>query len=162
MDPAFQYRVTKYNPRFRNRHGGYTLDDWICVSQIGDSFGGVVLTPERYEQVETAYATTAVAFMKEAGTPRLLALGVENHHENPSAPIEEAAVGVAALEDMIRRLLRGEFWCRLEAAESFIHIGYDYYMYVGAPRACEQSCSLARSAGLFVEPFLSPYRHQSG
>jgi hypothetical protein len=162
METAYQYRVTKYNPRFRNRHGGYTVDDWVCVSQIGEAFGGVVLTPERYQQVESAYATVAVAFMKEAGTTALVALGIENGEKSPFAPIRGGVVSGGVLEDVARRLLRAEFWCRLEADESFIHIGYDYYMYIGVPQACPQSCAFARSVGLFVEPFLSPYRHQSG
>ena len=157
MEPAYQYRVTKYNPRPKP-HGAYMLDDWICVSQIGRTFGGVVLTKERYEQVESAYASAAVAFMKEAGTMALIASNVENYEKNPFAPGEGAIVQVEGLDDIIRRLLRAEFWCRLHGEESFVHIGYDYYMYIGVPHACPQSCELARSIGLFVEPFLSPYR----
>ena len=60
---------------------------------------------------------------------------------------------------IVRSMLRSEFWCRLEAADAFIHIGHDYYMHVGAHQHCPASCKLARDLGLFVEQFSSPY-HQ--
>ena len=59
--------------------------------------------------------------------------------------------------EVVRRLLRAEFWCRLEGTESFVHVGYDYYMYVGVPAACPSAEASARQFGLFVEPFRSPY-----
>jgi hypothetical protein len=39
-----------------------------------------------------------------------------------------------------------------------IHVGWDYYLYIGIP--CEPSASIeaARGDGLFVEPFESPYK----
>jgi hypothetical protein len=69
-------------------------------------------------------------------------------------------LGLSAAASVIRRLLREEFWCRLEGADGFIHIGYDYYMYLGVARQCPGAEALARQAGLFVERFQSPYRDQ--
>ena len=62
--------------------------------------------------------------------------------------------------EVVRRVLREEFWCRLEGAGAFIHVGYDYYMYVGIPQACPSAEALASQLGLFVEPFRSPYGEQ--
>lgn len=63
----FVFRVTKYDPAHRDRHGAYTRDDWISVSDIGRAFAGVVLTETEYRRVEDAYTTAAVAFLREAG-----------------------------------------------------------------------------------------------
>jgi len=48
--------------------------------------------------------------------------------------------------------------CRLEGADAFVHVGWDYYMYVGVPRPCPAACRQANDLGLYVEDFASPYR----
>jgi hypothetical protein len=54
--------------------------------------------------------------------------------------------------------LRERFWCRLESRKAFIHVGFDYHMYVGVYHVCPAAEELARRLGLFVESFPSPYR----
>jgi len=62
-----QWRVTKYNPRLRNRQGHFKGEAWTAVSDIGKVFDGEVLTIERYRAVEDAYVETAMAFFRENG-----------------------------------------------------------------------------------------------
>jgi hypothetical protein len=38
-------------------------------SQIGQSFGGVVLTEQEYKRVENAHVKVALAFLGESGIP---------------------------------------------------------------------------------------------
>ena len=153
----FEYRVTKYDPAHRDDSGGYTRDEWISINDIGQSFDGVVLTETEYQRVEEAYVTAAVAFLREAGVAELSVAGIENHAATTPMFSEGATLGMAELGKVIRAMLREEFWCRLEGARAFIHVGYDYYMYVGVPIECQESTSLASRLGLFVEPFKSPY-----
>ena len=156
----FEYRVTKYDPVFRDREGRYLREEWTSVGDIGRSFGGVVLTSEESRRVEDAHVETVLAFLREADCDRLFAVGVENHGGSPSAPTEGDILAGVRLEDAIRRVLRAEFWCRLEGDGCFLHFGHDYYLYVGVPSPCPQACLLASSLGLFVEEFASPYRHR--
>ena len=66
------------------------------------------------------------------------------------------------LETVVRHLLREALWCRLEDdAGRYIHVGYDYYMYLGVDRNCPESEALAKRRGLFVEEFRSPYLGKS-
>ena len=65
----FEFRVTKYDPAHRNRRGYFLLEEWICASQIGQVFGGTVLTEAECSAVEDAYATAAVEFLREAEVP---------------------------------------------------------------------------------------------
>jgi hypothetical protein len=74
---GFQYRVTKYDPRFRDPSGAYTRDEWTSVDDIGRTFGGVTLTAEEYERVETAYASAVVAMLAEAGVEQLIVNALE-------------------------------------------------------------------------------------
>lgn len=40
----------------------------------------------------------------------------------------------------------------------YIHVGWDYYVYVGSDRPCDRSVKLARQLGLFIhQPFESPH-----
>lgn len=49
------WRVTKYNPKYRNRKGIYTKQEWIDISDIGKIFQGKKLTLEEYLKTEMAY-----------------------------------------------------------------------------------------------------------
>ncbi len=156
----FEFRVTKYDPVHRDCRGVYMRDEWTSVSDIGRVFGGSRLTESEYRRVETAYATTAVAFLQEAAVLSLMVAGLENHADIPLPLADGSSLGLAEISEVVRRVLREEFWCRLEGAEAFIHLGYDYYMYVGLPHACPDAERLANQLGLFVEPFPSPYGEQ--
>jgi hypothetical protein len=157
---VFEFRVTKYDPAHRDRRGAYTRDEWTSFGDIGRAFGGVVLTEAEYRRVEDAYANAAAAFLREAGVPGLAVAGLENHAGVPLPFAESSLLGPAEAAEVVRRVLRDEFWCRLEGAGAFVHLGYDYYMYVGVPVACPGAVAQARQFGLFVEPFRSPYNEQ--
>ncbi len=154
----FEYRVTKYDPALRDARGEYMREEWTAFSDIGRSFGGVVLTREEYLRVECAYMASALAFFREAGVPTLTARDLQNPDGVPVAPTEGRVVSLEEVPDVIRGLLREEFWCRLAGPGAFAHVGWDYYMYIGVPRACPQAEQMARQRGLFAEPFDSPYR----
>jgi hypothetical protein len=151
-----QYRITKYNPKFRDSSGAYMKPDWTSMSDIGSSFDGVTLKREEYLVTESAYIDSVMSFISEDRIPALRAVGVENHRK-AIAPKEGHLFSAADLPEIIRSILREEFWCRLEADDRFIHFGYDYYIYIGVKNRCETSIQSAHSKGLFVEPFTSPY-----
>ena len=155
--PQHQYRVTKYDPALRSTDGTYPLDDWTSRSDIGKLFGGALLTEDSYLSTEHAYLQAASAFLAEAKILQLKIVGLENYNERPHAPSAGSTVESADVPTLLRSLLREEFWCKLEGPSSFIHVGYDYYMYVGVPHECTNASVLTRSLGLFVETFHSPY-----
>ncbi len=156
----FEFRVTKYNPAMRNAAGAYTRDEWTSICDIGRAFGDVVLTELEYRRAEDAYVTAAVAFLQEAGVRSLNVAGLENHAGITLSLHDGSALSLSEAGQVIRRLLREDFWCRLESKEAFVHVGYDYYMYIGVPKACPEAVNTARQNGLYPEPFQSPY-HQS-
>jgi hypothetical protein len=74
-----EYRVTKYNPAFRDSSGAYTRDEWISFGDIGQSFNGVELTRDAYQQVEDAYIAAAMAFLREGDVRQLTVRAFENN-----------------------------------------------------------------------------------
>ena len=156
-----EYRVTKYDPALRGSNGEYKGDDWIMFSQIGQSFGGVVLTEQEYKRVERAYANAAMAFLTESGITKLRVKGLENPRRQPLDFAEGSVLTLDRIPDVIGRILREEFWCRLEADDAFVHFGWDYYMYVGVSCDCRLAERTATELGLYVEEFASPYHEES-
>jgi hypothetical protein len=152
-----EYRVTKYNPRLRDESGAFTGNDWICVGQIGDSFDGALLTAEKYAAVEGAYVTAALAFLEEAGLASLKGENLERRGVKNLEIYEGETLSLDRLRNVIPRLLREEFWCRLQCDGGFVHIGWDYYMFIGVPAPCPSAHALAGKLGLYVEDFASPY-----
>ncbi|MNU82239.1 hypothetical protein D3C71_719170 [compost metagenome] len=151
----FEYRVTKYDPRIRNSGGTYS--EWTSVSDIGKSFDGVPLTSSEYQRVESTYIASALAFLREAGVPSLTVRALENHSDATVVLADGDVVSLEQVSAILPQVLREKFWCKLEGLDSFIHVGYDYYMYVGVPVDCPKAEQLAANLGLFVEPFQSPY-----
>jgi hypothetical protein len=157
-----EYRITKYDPSFRDRAGAYTRDEWISVRDIGRSFAGVMLTREEYERVEGAYVEAAMAFLREAGVSALRVEGLENQRGHVLNFREGSLLPLERVGDVLRRILREEFWCRLEEVSGFVRIGWDFYMYVGVRCPCPAAQARATELGLYVEEFSSPYNEISG
>lgn len=156
MSAIYQYRITKFNPVNRNKAGRYLADEWYLYAQVGETFGGILLTEDEYFRVESAYIATVMDFHREAGLPEIFAIGVEDP-QGKGAPAEGSLITADRLPLLCRAMLRVDYWCKIEGDGFFIHFGWDYYMYVGASIPCPVSLSHAESRGLFPEPFISPY-----
>lgn len=153
----FEYRITKYDPQFRDTRGAYTRDEWTAVSDVGQFFDGELLTTAEYHRVENAYIASALSFCREAGVESLTVRGLENHGGVSPTISEGAVIPLEQVQPILTDVLREHYWCKLEGLDSFIHVGYDFYMYLGTPSECPTSIQLAGSLGLFVESFHSPY-----
>lgn len=165
------WRITKYNPAFRDDRGAYLKDEWTSVSDVGKSFDGVALTFNEYRKIEDAYVSTALRFVSEASLDALTISYLETHRVSEARPEDlqgiaidpkRARKGMAlsgeALDDICRLVLREIFWCKLESESGFyIHFGYDYYMYIGSPVPSEKAIAYGGRQGLFIEEMASPY-----
>ena len=107
--------------------------------------------------MEDTYVSAALAFLKEAGLISLNVEGLENTYGRPIACHEGDVLALEEIGDVMGRVLREEFWCRLQNAAGFVHFGRDYYMYIGVPHPCPIAEVLALNLGLFVEEFHSTY-----
>lgn len=153
-----EYRVTKYNPAFRDQFGHYTKAEWIMFKDIGETFSGVLFTREEYERVEEAYVQVALSFLRESGLSSIRVAGIENHSNQSLDFDNDSVLPLDRVGEIIRQTLRAEIYCRFEGSECFIHFGWDYYMYIGVPHPCPRAEAGAAELGLFVEEFASPYR----
>jgi small subunit ribosomal protein S1 len=148
----FWWRVTRYDPARRDARGAYPVEAWTSVADVGGRFEGVPLTREEYERVETAYVEGFAAFAEDSGVSRVVVRGLEVG----DGLSEGEVVSIDAGRSIVRRLLREEVVCRLEApGDAFaVHIGFDLYMYVGSAEPCDAAIRRAEALGLFVEPVM--------
>ncbi len=154
-----EYRVTKYNPAFRDQHDGhYMKDEWSTFRQIGEWFSGVVFTREEYDRVEDAYVEVALSFLRGSGLSSLKVAGLENRQKRTLDFSNGEVLSLDRVGEVVRRILREKYWCRLEGNEAFLHFDWDYYMYVGVPHPCPRAEALTSELGLYVEECETPIR----
>ncbi len=150
-----QYRISKYNPEFRNADGTYNLSEWTSYGDVGE-----IVSKEEYEEVENSYIESALNFLEEQNVSNLKITYLENKQEfkEPSVTLETGVeLNREQLKKVLKSMLREKYWAKLENDNSFIHFGWDYYMYIGVPKDPKMAKKYAESRGLYVEEFESPY-----
>lgn len=148
-----EYRITKYNPSYRNESGHYLdKEEWTSYSEVGDK-----VTLEEYLKVEQSYIESAIEFVKNSGVSILKVQGLEDHDKSSNL-VEGLEISLDSFGCVLKALLREEFWCKLESKNAFIHVGYDFYMYIGVKALNSDCTKKAQQRGLFVEDFESPYK----
>jgi hypothetical protein len=50
----YNWRITKYNPAYRDNAGCYLKDEWTSISDIGNIYDREVITYETSKKVEDA------------------------------------------------------------------------------------------------------------
>jgi hypothetical protein len=66
----------------------------------------------------------------------LVVVGLENHQGATDVPAEADVLGLNTIPRVLSEILGERYWCKLESEHAFVHVGYDYYMYVGMSVAC--------------------------
>lgn len=156
------FRVTKYNPQFRDAHGRYLADDWTSISDVGECFAGIELMQEAYLAIESKYLAAIRFFARDSCVSRLRVneLEIESADSDPGYEIVDGWwLDLAEAIEVARLVLREELWCKLEDEGRLrVHFGYDYYMYIESNSCCDCAVEETRELGLFVErDFPSPY-----
>ena len=145
------FRITKYNPKFRDNSGAYLIEDeWTEFSDVGK-----LVTLDQYEKVESAYINSLKLLLNQSGLSNLNIVNLENYQDKynfsgNSIPCNEFARA-------FRSVLRSEYWCMFVNGHSYVHFGYDFYSYISIPRVSESDLGLIESWGLFVEKCKSPF-----
>lgn len=135
-------------------------EDWSDFDQVGEVFGGRLLTAKDVADVEEKYIRAISLFLAER---RVEQLRVED--VLPGEPDETPAslkVGdVLTIEEALtlcRLALHNRTWLHLTANDTAIYFGMDLYVFLGASSPCEEAISVLRSElGLSVKEGLTPY-----
>lgn len=173
----YSWRITKYNPKFRDENGSFINQEWISYYDIGKSFGNYVLTFNDYLEIENAYVSTVLLCMNSLGIAELTAKDLEIYKSLSEIKKDPSDIYVADIIEMYnslkeglklnkyrvdyvcRLILREYVWCKLECNNLFmVHFGYDYYMYICSEYYCvDVLMDVAKKRCLYIEEMDSPY-----
>ena len=146
------YRISKYDPIYRNEAGIYQREDWTSFSDIGRVFNGVKLTAEEYKRVENKYLSVVLDVLSLYNVSELNIRMTEMRSDvgeikaylhNKGFSLSErdqyiinnitsiSKISQKDFLDLFRLVLRECFWCVLEACKKIvIEFGYDFYLYI--------------------------------
>jgi hypothetical protein len=164
----FAYRVTKFDPNQRDVSGAFVPADWTSVSDVGRSIGGKTITKQQCLEIEDSYVEVVRRLLSVSRISSMRVKNLEVKSEGNDARFDDdglaeicarlrdnTLVAGKDLEAVIRGCLREYIWCRLAGPrESYLHFGYDYYMYLGLLRSAS---AVAMPKGIFIEDVVSPY-----
>lgn len=161
-----QVRITKYDPILRDPDGAFCHDDWTSISDIGVHDD---LSKSIYLQVEENYWLALSSMLQSAGLTEVHIRDVELYglddfvqHGNDLIRISAQILAGSELPETMsipqfkpyfQAVMRETVWFKVLAeGNSFIHFGYDYYLYFGSDRKFDW----VEVEGIFVEEFASP------
>jgi len=171
------YRITKYDPRLRDKQGSYEPDEWTSVLDIGKQYPSGILNVRDYLSTEDLYVDSVLYLWQLAKCPALFVTSLESNAlkhakrrllaccpellkvaDQPIPLNDQELQDPVLLARVVRLILRELIWCKLQAKKQFfIHFGWDYYMYCGGVELDTEARLAITDMGLFVEPFRSPY-----
>lgn len=166
------WRITKYNPKYRDENGSYAKDEWTSLYDIGKQYQGETFTIEQYLETEEKYISAILKIMNSAKVPYLQVRKLYKwehsfkfleHYtgrmQNVYNMVKNGDVFKNdELQDLCKLVLRENIGCQLwYESLMYVHFGYDYYMYIGIGRKCSDTLKWINSSGLFVEQYESPY-----
>lgn len=156
----FRWRITKYDPQYRDHRGFYLKDEWIDYSDIGETFEGKTLTFEEYLKTEVAYIQAVLLFMQDLNIDSLRISRLINDGRTRKKVITDdkielinnTYVNKERITYIIQLILRNKLGCKFKAKEMYVEFGWDFYMFIGSIRRPSNSTiEKIEQMGLFVE-----------
>lgn len=173
----YNYRIKKYNPKFRDEFGRYTKDEWTSIYDIGKIYDKFEFSKESYSLIEDSYINSILKILeiKNISSMTIKNLVVWRSVDQFILEIKSDKFQDLYTLDMIKLYERleeginlnrteiGEF-CRLLLREDIggllvcprklkIHIGYDYLMGIESSTCLDKIITEIEEIGLFVERF---------
>ncbi|MEC0128504.1 hypothetical protein [Paenibacillus pabuli] len=166
------WRVTKYNPVYRDNEGNFKKEDWTSYYDIGKVYEGKEFTLSDYLSFESRYIDAIVTLMQCMNVSSFKITNVEKYDDNVTQNLSISSkmadlfatvkdgdtIDNSNLSDICKLILREHLWGKLSVSSMFVHFGNDYYMYIGLQEECVGNLNEIRNSGLFVETYTSPYQ----
>jgi len=160
----FHWRITKYDPQYRDNRGAYLKDEWTDYGDIGKTFEGKILTLEEYLKTEDAYIQAILLFMEDLNIDSLRISCLEKDGRNPKKVIVDdieivnnTYVNKESIVPIIRLILRSKTWCKFKAKQMYIDCNSEFYTFIiSIKRPSDSAIKKIELMGFFVEERESP------
>lgn len=148
----YNYRISKYNPVFRDTNGFFQKDEWTSIYDVGKIYENARFTIDDYIVVEKKYIHAIDKLIEITKTESLKIRKLEDNNNKCPYKNNSRLFLKSDITSVIQSCLREEYWCILSGPQFTLHFGYDYYFYV---LNCSYSYSEIEKCmselGLFVE-----------
>ncbi len=160
------YRITKYNPKFRDEKGCYLAEEWTSISDVGKIFNTELFTMEKYLKVENSYIRAIETVLSDSSVTKLFIVSLEIYDDTKISDVlsdyeievfhslrDGMQINLNEIKIVVKLVLREVLWCKLCSFMRKIEIefGYDYYMYIKIDSIERHTMQKLLSYGLFVE-----------
>lgn len=169
-----RYRISKYNPKYRNDKGIYLKNDWTSFCDIGKKYGKKILTKEDYLNTELKYCDVISEILEENNIEEMIIKdlecvftvdelkrmfeenGLEFSNEDEKLIIslsDNKTIKIIEAKRYVKLILRDCFWCifKNETTSVRVEFGYDFYVYVYNVYISEMIISKYREKEIFIE-----------
>ncbi len=169
-----KYRISKYNPKYRNKKGEFLLDTWTSYSDIGKKYNGNILTLNEYLSVENKYINIILFILKQKKINKVKIEELEINFsiselerllkdEGLSLIKKEKLIfnsisngnvyNMEVLPYIIRLILRDCLWCKLIDLnlKCYIEFGYDLYVYINCDHIGKILIEYVNKLEMYVE-----------
>ncbi len=173
----YKYRISKYNPKFRNDKGIYLKDDWTSYCDIGKKYEKI-FTKENYLDVESKYCDVISEILGENRIEEMMLEDLECgfsvdeikkmfeeygliFYEEEKKIIDSLTnnkkIKIVDIKLYIRLILRECFWCifKDEITSARVEFGYDLYIYIYNINISESIIDKYRKREIFIEYLIS-------
>ena len=161
-----EYRLSKYNPAFRDSRGVYHKDEWTAISDIGKKYASQIFTYEEYYKTESNYVNVIIDLFKQNEIIDFRVSDLEDYsgvdNEEYFKDIKKLDIKnltpqlkIDEIENIIRLGLRELIWLNLVGKNSnckiIMHFGHDYYVKFNLDHQCRINKDVAEKKGLYFE-----------
>jgi hypothetical protein len=164
------YRITKYNQREISIIGDCLGNRWTSFSDLlkennqNKAFDIYKETEDKYIQIYND-----ILIQNNIGRMKIIELEYNSKEDANEILINDLSSNLLEkiknnteycmndILDIIKLCLREIIWCKFIYENVYIHIGYDYYTYVGGINLNKELIQKYYNNGIIVEEYYSPY-----
>ncbi|EKS4344305.1 hypothetical protein [Clostridium sporogenes] len=168
-----RYRISKYNPKFRDEYGCYTKQEWTSISDVDKDINGVKVSLEEYLNTESRYIKALNNILNDLNIEYLYVMELEKQNdiindnytfegfttdmiETVNSIKEGQELDREKINYIIKAILREVFWCGLYSKTTHLIIkpGYDFYINIICPELSKCVIKNISELGLYIEEII--------
>lgn len=157
------YRISKYNPKYRNQNGVYQGKEWTSFSDIGKEVNGYIVDKEEYLRFENLYIRAVKDIAEINEIEKFLVKSLEYYPEEITEAIDDELIvflkelktkesfDLDELRIAVKILLRDLAWFMADGDSMKFSVGYDLYLYVASKEIFNEVNLVEGHDEIFIE-----------
>ena len=166
------FRITKYNLKKRDKQDRYLVNDWTSISDlfkkykyedavkiykdVEDKFIEVYTSIFSENKIEKMIINSLALYLDDEDADYIEKRSFDLNLNDLSWLTDKSEISGKQIEDVLKLLLRGLIWCKLDWEIVYLHYGDDYYTYIGGVEISDELINNAKKSNIYIEICDSP------